>query len=583
MSRRFTASTLTRTDPYAIDSTMANEHSGRGGVRRVLRVGLVPLAVVVLLVPALTFAQVERAARGTPVKSPTPVASPQLRLAMPNNSPTVDPALVADEENVQLANLLYTGLVRLDARYRVRPAAAAKIDISRDHRHYTFHLRRNLKFSDGDPITAPDFQFSLTRSLDPRMKSPSAPFYLLDIAGASAFLAGKAKTVSGITVSDPYTLKITTRWPVTYFLMELTYPAGFVLDSKRISKAGSAVNTSWYPKPVSSGPFRLKSFVPNSKIVLVRNKFYAGAKPNVSQITISLSALPSTDLYNYVSRNLDIVSLPSYDATLLGQPGVRNTNALAIDGLYMDLKSKPFNDRRVRQAFAMSLRRDSLTSTAMGPTVTPFFGFVPPGEAGYFRGLKGPPFAPKTARALLRQAGYSSARPFPSVTLSYVSDPALDLLVARIVEAWRKNLGITVTTRALTAPKLFSGMQAGTMPLYLYGWSADYPDPHDWLSLLWRSDAVNNAVHFHNKTFDRLVAAADVTWKWNRRMSLYNQSQQVLARNVAWLPLYIPRRLAYVRQGVTNVTVTGYGIIPQAGSWSTVGIQNTLPGSRFRR
>src|SRR5438067_6481939 len=125
-----------------------------------------------------------------------------LRLAIPDASPTVDPAMVPDEENVQLAGLLSSGLVRLDASYHVLPDVASSWTLSRDHRTYTFHLRHGLRFSNGDPLTARDFQFSMTRALNPALNSPSAPTYLLDIQGASAFLAGKAKKLRGIKVVD---------------------------------------------------------------------------------------------------------------------------------------------------------------------------------------------------------------------------------------------------------------------------------------------------------------------------------------------------------------------------------------------
>src|SRR5690242_18064296 len=120
----------------------------------------------------------------------------ELRIAMPDASLTVDPALVADEQNAQLAGMMYQGLVRLDAHYRVQPGAAT-FSIGRDRRTYTFHLKRGLRFSNGDPVTASDFAFSINRSLDPAVRSPSAPTYLLDIQGARAVLAGKAKEASG--------------------------------------------------------------------------------------------------------------------------------------------------------------------------------------------------------------------------------------------------------------------------------------------------------------------------------------------------------------------------------------------------
>jgi ABC-type oligopeptide transport system substrate-binding subunit len=535
------------------------------------------------LVPALAVASGKSGSAKSPPKPPTVAASQPLRLAMPDSAPTVDPALVADEENVQLANLLYIGLVRLDAKYHVRLAAASHVDVSSDHRHYTFHIRPGLRFSNGDPITSYDFQFALTRSLNPALKSPSAPFYLLDIEGADAALEGKATTVSGIQAPNSHILKITTRWPVAYFLMELTYPTSFALDKKAITKLGSSLNTSWYAKPITSGPFRLKSLVPNDRMVLVPNKYFAGTKASVSQVSIALTPLPTTDLYSYISHNLDIVSLRAYDATLLHQPGIHATKALSIDGLYMDFNAKPFNKRTVRLALAMALPRTKLTQDAMGQTITPFFGYVPPGQNGYDPGVKSPPYDPKGARALLKQAGYSSPKSFPTITLSYVANPALDRLVTGIVQAWHTNLKITVDTQALTDSTLFTRVQSGSLPLYLYGWSADYPDPHDWLSLQWKTGAPNNNTHYHSKTFDSLVSSGDVTWRAAKRQQIYNSAQNILTRDLAWLPLYIPHRIAYVRPGVTNVVVTGYGIIPQAGSWSMVRVRSSLPGSARSR
>jgi ABC-type oligopeptide transport system substrate-binding subunit len=547
---------------------------------RRFRLSIAVMVMLGCLVPALAAASGKAGTEKTPPKPPTPTTVQELRLAMPDSAPTVDPALVADEENVQLANLLYIGLVRLDAKYHVRLAAAQHIDVSPDHRHYTFHIRPGLRFSNGDPITSYDFQFALTRSLNPALKSPSAPFYLLDIEGADATLEGKAQTVSGIEAPNSHILKITTRWPVAYFLMELTYPTSFALDKKAVTKLGSPLNTSWYLKPITSGPFRLKSLVANDKMVLVPNKYYAGAKSSITQVSISLSPLPVTDLYSYISHNLDIVSLRAYDASLLHQPGVHATKALSIDGLYMDFSAKPFNNRSVRLALAMALPRQKLTQDAMGKTITPFFGYVPPGQNGYDPGLKSPAYDPKGARAQLKKAGYSSTKTFPSITLSYVANPALDRLVAGIVQAWHTNLKITVATQALTDSTLFTRVQSGSLPLYLYGWSADYPDPHDWLSLQWKTGAPNNNTHYHNKRFDDLVSSADVTWHAGKRLQLYNSAQSVLVHDLAWLPLYIPHRIAYVRPGVTNVTVTGYGIIPQAGSWSMVKVRSSLPGSR---
>jgi ABC-type oligopeptide transport system substrate-binding subunit len=118
--------------------------------------------------------------------------------------------------------------------------------------------------------------------------------------------------------------------------------------------------------------------------------------------------------------------------------------------------------------------------------------------------------------------------------------------------------------------------------LYLFGWSADYPDPHDWLSLQWKSDALNNNVHYRSKVFDRLVSNGDVTWNVAKRMRFYNAAQRQLVKDAAWIPLFIPHRLVYIRPGVDNLVVTGYGVMPRSGGWSAVRITTVSTSRRLR-
>jgi ABC-type oligopeptide transport system substrate-binding subunit len=531
------------------------------------------------LAPALAFAHATSPS-AKPVSTSTTSSASILRLAIPDTSPTVDPDMVADEENVQLANLLYTGLVRLDSSYHLVLDAAARYTLSPDHKTYTFYLRHGLRFSNGDPVTATDFQYSMTRSLNQALKSPSAPTYLLDIEGAAAVLAGKAKTVSGIKVLNPYTLRITVRWPVPYFLMELTWPTSFALDEKRIAKLGPIDNSAWYTNPIGSGPYRLKSWAPNSTMVLVPNKYFQGPRPSLKEITISLGSIPDKDTYAYVIHNLDVTGLPN-DRNLWHLPGIDETNMLSIDGLYMNMKVKPFGNLNVRRALTMALNRSVLVSKAWGAAVTPFAGFVPSGQMGYDPQLKPLPYDVSAARAALKAAGYPGGKNFPSMILYYPAElPQYAKLAQAMVKAWHKNLGISVDTKAQTSSALITNAESGSLPLYLSGWSADYPDPHDWLSGQWRTDALNNNVGYSSKQFDQRVETADVTWNYNQRMQLYNQAQQILVNDATWIPLFLPHRLAYIRPGVDNLVLTGYGIMPRSGSWADIQVHIFTPKRR---
>ncbi|HLJ65978.1 MAG TPA: peptide ABC transporter substrate-binding protein [Chloroflexota bacterium] len=482
---------------------------------------------------------------------------------------------MADDENVQLAGMLYSGLVRLDSSYRVVPDDAQRIVISPDHRTYTFYLRKDLRFSNGDPITAYDFRFSLNRSLTPGVKSPSAPTYLLDIDGARLVLEGKAKSASGIRVLNTLTLQLTTRWPVPYFLMELTYPTSFVLDKAAVLKSGSIDNTGWYANPVSSGPYRLKSWAPNSQMTLVPNKYYYGHKSALRSIDVVLTNLPSSGLYQYVSHNLDVVTLPSYDKSLLKKPGIHDARALSVDGIYMNFKTKAFTNGHLRRALAVALNRSKMVSSVMGATASPFGGSVPSGQPGYDPKLQLPRYDVSSGQRELAAAGSANVKALNGMTLYFADDPSIAKLAQAIVKAWHDTLKITVGTQALALTTLLADVQSSSLPLYLLGWSADYPDPHDFLSLQWKSRAPDNNVHYSNPTFDTIVSKADVTWNPALRVKLDNQAQQELANDTAWIPLYIPHRLVYIRPTVANLDVTGYGLIPRFGSWAQVQIKAT--------
>jgi ABC-type oligopeptide transport system substrate-binding subunit len=504
--------------------------------------------------------------------APAPAsAAPTLRLAMPDTSLEVDPALVADEPNVQLANLMYSGLVRLDSSYHVVKDLASSIRISKDRRTYVFAMRSNARFSNGDPVVADDVRYSIERSLNPALKSPTSPTYLIDIAGAYEYVTGKAKSVSGVKVLGPHTVQITTRWPVPYFLMELTYPTSYVLDEKLL-KSGPIDSTSWYSNPVGSGPYKLKSWV-QSKVDLVPNKYFVGPKPALSHITISLSSLPTTAIYQYLTHSVDVVSLPQYDHTLVHNTGIREQRMLAVDGVYMNLQSKLFKSLALRRALTLALNRPAIVKGALGGSATPFLGSVPRDQPGYYSGLRPLGFSPSQAQANLKAAGYPGGKKFPSLTLYYREDPAVQQLAGLIVASWHKYLHINVAIQGLTLNTLFAQVQANKLPIYLFGWLADYPDPHDLLSLQWETGALNNNVRYSDAHFDKLVEAADVTWNTKNRMSLYNQAQQVLVDDAAWIPLYIPHRLVYVRPTVVNLAVTGYGVMPKTGSWAQVQVR----------
>jgi oligopeptide transport system substrate-binding protein len=503
-----------------------------------------------------------------------------LHLALPGVTPTVDPALVADQQGYLISSLLYSGLVRLvyqpaaplANRYTVVPALARRWTISPDHRTYTFYLRSGVRFSNTkhDWLTAADVVYSLKRSLNPQLNSPAAATYLSDIVGATRYLEGRSRTIAGIRALNAHTVQITVRWPVPYFLMELAYPTAFIVDRHQIQRYGAQ---GWYAHLAGTGPFRVKSWTPGVGMVLVRNRYYPGPRPKLSEIDISFTPVSSA-IHAFKSGAADIIAVPMRGWTEAAKlKGFELTTALAIYGVYENYRVKPFNNHTVREAFALATNRSTLIRSTFGWRAVPFAGYIPFGEAGYDPSLRVAPYEPARARWLWHRYWsrlHRKHKPVPAITLAYANEPDQARLAKALVKMWRRVLHVKIALQALMPNVLQTSIQSGSLQLYLSDWFADYPDPHDWLSVPWKTGQPENTVHFTDARFDALMDAADETWAPSVRTQLDDRAQQRLVSENAWLPLYIPERAALVRETVHGVELTGYGLLPSGGDWANV-------------
>src|SRR5450759_4494717 len=186
--------------------------------------------------------------------------------------PTLDPALAGDAESAVYVAEIFSGLVTLDQNLKVAPDIAKSWDISDDRMVYTFHLRDDVKFHDGRPVTAQDFKYSFERAADPVTGSPTADTYLGDIVGVKEKLNRKAAAVSGVKVIDDYTLQITIDQPKAYFLAKMTFPASYVVDKNNVELGGR----TWTDKPNGKGPFKLQEYVRGQRLNLAKNTSYYG-------------------------------------------------------------------------------------------------------------------------------------------------------------------------------------------------------------------------------------------------------------------------------------------------------------------
>lgn len=474
---------------------------------------------------------------------------------------TLDPAVAQDVASWGYLLEIYSGLVRLNDKLQVVPDIATSWDVSNGGRTYTFHLRADAKFQDGRPITAEDFKYSLDRALDPATHSPVAATYLGDIVGATARLDGKSQSVPGIVVVDPHTLRITIDSPKSYFLSKLTYPTAFVVDRRNV-----ASGPRWFEHPNGSGPFELTSWKPGQEIVLSRNPNYYGTAPTLDAVDYYLG--PDVPITLYQQGKLDVAPIGVGDLPRVTDPSspLRNqlvkTPQLSFSYIGFNVHQKPFDDPKVRLAFAYATNKQALVNGLFRGTREVAHGVLPPGIPGYDPSYEGVPFDPAKAKELLAASPYHSAAKLPKIVLS-VPDGSGGLGEA-FAQMYNQTLGVQI--QVVQLKNTFSDdLARHDVQMFYLGWAADYPDPQDFVDVLFSGQSSVNDTGYNNPAVNALLARAAVETDAQQRIALYRQAQQIIVQDAPVIPLYFDTDYELVRPNVIGLKITPMGIISFAG------------------
>ncbi|MHB9032545.1 MAG: peptide ABC transporter substrate-binding protein [Anaerolineae bacterium] len=451
--------------------------------------------------------------------------------------PTLDPAMVQDSTSAQYVVHIFSGLVTLDSKLEIAPDLAESWDLSSDGKTYTFHLNRAAVFQDGRALTSEDVVYSLERACSPAVGSPVATSYLGDIVGVDAFAAGKADHISGLQAPDAETVVITIDAPKAYFLAKLTYPAAFVVDRNQVEAGG----TSWQQSPNGSGPFKLET-IDSTQIVLVRNERYYGRKPALARVEFLMGGGDPMTMYE--NDQLDIVSVTSDEIERVMDPSnplnaeLHTASELSVQYLAFDVTKPPFDDRAVRQAFTMAIDRDKLANLVLLGTASAAKGILPPAMPGFDDTLNGLPYDPAQAKALLASSRYGASGAMPEVVLSISGTSGqMDGETRAILYMLETNLGITLTVEQVAWDSFLSDMNQRVYQMYTSGWIADYPDPQNFLDLLFHSNSTQNHMGYANAQVDKLLEQARIASDQQERFSLYRQAEKLIVEDAVWIPL----------------------------------------------
>ncbi len=456
-----------------------------------------------------------------------------------NEPPTLDPHQVGDVDSAGVLVEIFSGLVTLNTDLQVEPDLAERWEVSDDGLTYTFFIRSNAKFHDGKSVTAEDVKFSLERALDPKTYSPQVETYLDDIVGAAEKLNGIAQEISGLRVIDDHTIEITIDAPKAYFLAKLTYPTAFVVDRENIEREGD----NWTRKPNGTGPFKLASYKIGQEIILERNPNFYRGPALLDRVELILSGGSAMAMYENGEIDITGVGLADLDRVSNPLESLNRELVVAPAGFSLsyigfNVEQAPFDDANFRKALALSIDKQLIADQVLANLVIPATGILPPDFPGYDTSVQGPSFDAERAVALLADSRYANNVPRIVITVPGTGGSVgLDLEV--ILEMWRKTLGIEVEIQQVEWATFLQDLNDQRLQAFAgLGWQADYPDPQDFLDILFHSKSRLNHSAYSNAEVDKLLEQARVASEWEARKALYNQAEQLILDDAPWIPLW---------------------------------------------
>lgn len=472
---------------------------------------------------------------------------------------TLDPAFSLESVSHSYVVQVFGGLVSLDKDDKLVADLAEKWDINQGGTVYTFHLRPDAQFQNGKSVTAQDFKYSWERAADPRTKSPTVGTYLSDIVGVKDVMSGKAQEVQGVKVIDDHTLQVTIDGPKAYFLAKLTYPVAFVVDKENVGAGGE-----WWRTPNGTGPFRLVQWKKDELIILQRNELY---HRDVAKVPYVVSRLfGGRPMTMYETGEIDVAGVGTDDIDRAKDPANSLSRELTIypidsvDYISFSIDKPPFDDARVRQAFMLAVDRSKIIERVLKNMSPMANGILPPGIPGYSAASKGLEFDVQKAKQLIAESKYGSVDKFPPIKLTIAgSGGDFPGSIAAILQEWKENLGVQVTVRQLD-PDTFSYILKEERDEMTYtGWVADYPDPENFLDVLFHTGSQANDSGYSNPAIDALMDKARVEQDQATRLKMYQEIEQKLLDDGAVLPLWFGSASVLVKPYVKGYRLSSMG------------------------
>lgn len=475
----------------------------------------------------------------------------------------LDPHITTGVPEARIYEAIFEGLVIPNPEnLEPMPGVAEKWDISDDGQTYTFHLRKNAKWSNGNPVTASDFVFSFKRILSPALASEYA-YMLFCLTNAEKYNKKEITDFSmvGAKAPDDTTLVLTLNQKVPYMLSLLSHHSWFPVHQATILKFGAidSRGTPW-TRPtnfVGNGAYVLKDWQINKVITVTRNPHYwDSATVKLPKINFYSIDNNQTEERAFRTGQLHITAtcpLTKIDWYRKNEPQtIRIDPYLATYYYLLNIKRKPFDNVKVRKALSMAINRKDLTEYVLKGGQLPATCFTPQGTGGYtMDSVIG--FDSAEARKLLAEAGFSDPSKFPSVSLLYNTSESHQTIAQAIQQMWKKYLGIEVSLVNQEWKVYLANTHAKEYDIARMGWTGDYNDPNTFLDL-WVTNGGNNRTGWSNPKYDSLIAAAGQTADQQERFRIFKEAEYILLDELPIIPIYIYTNVYLLQPTVKNWT-----------------------------